>query len=571
MKKWQHVLGVLGLLAMLTACGGAAEPAGSAGAVNSQANLIRNGDFSQGETGWQVFANTSKGVTFETSLDDYGRYCVWVGEGGEVAWDVFLYQESIALSEDVTYDLSFKVATSQDKTANFKVKVGQAQEPYEAYAYEAMQVSGGEGTTKTLSFSPFASDGAAKLEFHLGANPYGQYLCFDDITLSSRGGEPSPEPDPEPSPEPDPEPESDPDPNPSGGNAYGGTLAPSQGAADALIGELYAKWKRERLAYAPTKGLQEGEIILTSNSQFGGGMVSEGLGYGLLLSVYNDDRATFDGLWKFVERNLRNYEGGEGGLLPWRYDSNSQVTSGGNATDGDLDIAFALVVADKKGWGYGAEAKTYIANVLRYSVGDGSNGVPNNMLKRGYWQQDPQAAINTSYVAPGYFKVFADYTGEERWLEVRDYNYDILRKGLEKHTLLPHDTDVEGNKIGYHEEYDVDAARGPWRLATDYAWYGDDRAKALLDKYNSFFESVGLGNLCSNYYTDGNRETNWCGSKAGWMIGGAASAQLASDNAQSRGEAWDALTTAFTGNYYSFELMQLGVLLASGRFYNPLQ
>ena len=569
MKK---LIWLLGLLVLLGACNDSA-PQAAVDRADARVNLIQNGGFDSGKAPWQMYNDPSKNITYQTKVDEFGHYCVWVGEGGDAAWNVTLAQDGLSLQKDVTYTLNFDVLTTKNEGANFSVKVGEASSPYSPYSETQHEVAGNQSQAKSVNIEMPVDDAAARLEFHLGGNPYGQYYCFDNVSLNASQTDPAPnpEPAPEPAPEPNPDPSPTPAPNPDGGNPHGGTLAPDQIAADKLISELYTKWKNERLAYAPAKGLQAGEIILTSNTQFGGGMVSEGLGYGLLLSVYNDDKATFDGLWKFVKRNLENYEGGEGGLLPYLFNSSSQVINSANATDGDLDIAFALIVADKKGWGYGADAKTYIANILRYSVGDGSNGVPDTMLKRGYWQNDPQEAINTSYVSPGYFKVFADYSGNERWLAVRDYNYEILEKGLGKHTLLPHDVNVNGDKIGTHEEFDVDAARGPWRLATDYAWYGDSRAKTLLTKYNQFFESAGLSNLCSDYYTNGSPETNWCGSQAGWMIGGAASAQLASSNNATRGEAWTALTKAHTGDYYSFELMQLGILLTSGRFYNPLR
>ncbi len=351
---------------------------------------------------------------------------------------------------------------------------------------------------------------------------------------------------------------------PSGGKTYpyGGSLAPSQSEADTLIRNLYAKWKRERLVYAPNKGLQPGEILLTSNTQFNNGMVSEGIGYGMLLSVYNNDKATFDGIWKFGKRNLNQY-----GLLPWIYNSNSRVVDPNNATDGDLDAAFALIVANQKGWGYAQDARNLVDNILEHLV------TSDNVLERGR-ANNPKDVINTSYVSPGYFKVFAEFTGNRRWLDVASTNYAILERGLNNYTLLPHDVNTQGNVVGNNQNYDSDAARGPWRLATDYVWYGDSRAQTLLKKFNTFFESSkagGLSNLCESYDRFGNKVGSWCGSDAGWMIQGAASAQLAENDSAARREAWNALSTAFTGNYYSFELTQLGVLLTSGRFYNPLQ
>jgi endoglucanase len=331
-----------------------------------------------------------------------------------------------------------------------------------------------------------------------------------------------------------------------------------------VITDLYATWKGQNLVYAPEKGLQSGEILLKSpGGQFENGMVSEGIGYGLLLSAFNDDKATFDGIWKFGKRNLN-----DSGLLPWLFSSNSQVVDSNNATDGDLDAAFALVVAAKKGWGTDQDAKNLINALLTHNVHS------DNSLERGE-ANNPKDVINTDYVSPAYFTVFEEFTGNTRWSAVKDKNYDIIRKALDQDgvVLQPQEARVDGVVVNDTNTYNSDTARAPWRIATDYVWFGDDRAKRILTDYNAFFESQsgGVGNLCEKYDRFGAKLGSWCGSDAGWMIGGAASAQLAENDTANRTAAWNALTTAWTGDYYSFELMQLGVLLAAGKFTNPLQ
>ncbi|MGL5810196.1 MAG: glycosyl hydrolase family 8, partial [Nocardioides sp.] len=354
----------------------------------------------------------------------------------------------------------------------------------------------------------------------------------------------------------------------SGGYPYGGTLVPEGVDADALIAGLYAKWKGQNLAYAPDKGLQNGEILLKSpGGQFDNGAVSEGIGYGLLLSAYNDDKATFDGIWRFGKRNLNDK-----GLLPWLYTSTSTVSTdrGGrnNATDGDLDAAFALVVASQKGWGYDQDARSLIDAILTHCVED------DDSLERGE-ANNPKDVINTDYVSPAYFTVFEKFTGNKRWSSVKDRNYDIIRKALDQDgvVLQPQEVRVDGVVVNDTNTYNSDTARAPWRLATDYVWFGDSRARSILSEYNAFFESSaagGLSNLCESYDRFGKKLSSWCGSDAGWMIGGAASAQLAEDDTANRTAAWNALTGAFTGDYYSFELMQLGILLTAGKYDNPM-
>ncbi len=85
----------------------------------------------------------------------------------------------------------------------------------------------------------------------------------------------------------------------------------------------------------------QGRVVDTAN-----GLVShsEGQGYGMLLAVAADDRATFERIWGWTRANLfiRNDE-----LAAWRWepDKRPAVADVNNASDGDLLIAWALVEA----------------------------------------------------------------------------------------------------------------------------------------------------------------------------------------------------------------------------------
>ncbi|MBY0426282.1 MAG: DUF11 domain-containing protein [Cytophagales bacterium] len=98
-----------------------------------------------------------------------------------------------------------------------------------------------------------------------------------------------------------------------------------------------------------------------------GTFVSEGDGYALLAAAYMGDKTTFDGLWCWIHDNraqkviryldctpLRmNYPNGKSYVMGWTTDATVPATSSypnDAATDGDVDIALALVIAYKQ-WG----------------------------------------------------------------------------------------------------------------------------------------------------------------------------------------------------------------------------
>jgi hypothetical protein len=91
-----------------------------------------------------------------------------------------------------------------------------------------------------------------------------------------------------------------------------------------------------------------------------GSTVSEGIAYGMLIAVYMDKQALFDGLWKYSQKFLDNR-----GLMHWSVNAQGQLGSvpggcQGAASDADEDMAFALVMADKQWGGKGSLDKSYL-------------------------------------------------------------------------------------------------------------------------------------------------------------------------------------------------------------------
>lgn len=73
-------------------------------------------------------------------------------------------------------------------------------------------------------------------------------------------------------------------------------------------------------------------------------VTSEAQGYGLILSVKNNDKETFDRIYNWTKKNLQR----DDKLFSWCW--NGRVIDTNNATDGDLLISYALLIAYKK-WG----------------------------------------------------------------------------------------------------------------------------------------------------------------------------------------------------------------------------
>lgn len=100
----------------------------------------------------------------------------------------------------------------------------------------------------------------------------------------------------------------------------------------------------------------EGRVVDTGNGNISH---SEGQGWGMLLALAHNDRATFRRLWQWTRQHLSRPDDA---LFAWRYEplASPPVADPNNASDGDLFIAWALQLAAER-WqqrGYASASRT---------------------------------------------------------------------------------------------------------------------------------------------------------------------------------------------------------------------
>jgi hypothetical protein len=196
-------------------------------------------------------------------------------------------------------------------------------------------------------------------------------------------------------------------PGPSAASTPGLGACRLPAAADpSAVRDLYSRWKTDLLTTDGAGGFvrvrrpNSGTQLNSSNS--------EGIAYGMLLSVSIDDQPTFDGLWQYAQLHL-----GQNGLMEWEVGPDGKVIGSGAASDGDIDMAFALVMADRRWGGRGSLADTYanyavrmIDLIWKFEIDHerGDTPMPGD-------QFDGAQIVNISYFAPAYFRVFGEATG----------------------------------------------------------------------------------------------------------------------------------------------------------------
>jgi len=281
------------------------------------------------------------------------------------------------------------------------------------------------------------------------------------------------------------------------------SLATDQTSTDTMLLKEWEEWKSKRITSSGTGGYRR--VQTSGNQEFT--TCSEGMGYGMLLSVYFNEKALFDDLYCYAKKYFNSH-----GLMDWSIDKNGTVVGNGPATDGDEDMATALVFAHKR-WGssgtisYEQEAKTYINNLYKYCVEPGTY-----ILKPGEW--GGSSALNPCYFVPAWYRIYADFTGNQDWLKVVDKCYDLILNDIGKYNngtgLVPDWCKADGTAQtltvwngSAKYEYSYDAARMPWRIALDYSWYGTQEAKEYCDMTNAFFKKVGATNIVDGYSLTG--------------------------------------------------------------------
>lgn len=210
-----------------------------------------------------------------------------------------------------------------------------------------------------------------------------------------------------------------------------------------------------------------------------GSYVSEGTGYGMLMMVYFSDNTTsyqsqFDKLWAFYKAGSNEH-----GLMNWAFGTLTPSDNKANAaTDAEMDVAAALIMAsyqfgDEK---YLDEARTLLQNVKKYEFEE------NGLHKPGDAWNDKK---NPSYAAPAYYKLFAEVDTEnaEFWKTTAlNANYTLLEANSAEYSTGLFDNWCDASGKGMDKYYGYDAARTPWRLAQDFYWFGESKAKTMLDK-----------------------------------------------------------------------------------------
>lgn len=335
------------------------------------------------------------------------------------------------------------------------------------------------------------------------------------------------------------------------------SIAPTSEVGASAVNSAYKTWKT---AYVTTSGA-DGNMRVQRSAGDDNDTVSEGIAYGMLFAAYNNDKATFDGLWNYAKTHLNS-----NGFMNWRIAADGSTTGGNGATDADEDMAAALIAADSQ-WGtYRQDATTLISRIKKYEIEAGTNIVKPGDMWGG------SNLLNPSYLAPAYYQQFAEYTGDSSWNDVQTASFKVLNAvrnntASRKTGLIPDWSTATGAKVnGMGYDYSYDASRTPLRLAMSSLWTCDANANTLLTPFNATFQSEDLNKLATGYSLSGAVTSR---GNALPFVAAAATAATTSSDDEYRSAAWNSLVDGKTGSYFPDSMRLFGLLVASGKMVKP--
>ncbi|HTI61101.1 glycosyl hydrolase family 8 [Mucilaginibacter sp.] len=370
-----------------------------------------------------------------------------------------------------------------------------------------------------------------------------------------------------------------------------GTIKPdhiTQQQSDGLTLDFYRQWKQR---YIKT-GCNANEYYVWFERKGEKQCVSEGQGYGMVITVLMagadpSAKVTYDGLFNYYKAHRNNH----GYLMAWAQNKNCRNIDQSSATDGDMDIAYSLLLADKQ-WGskgnvnYLKESRNIIGAIMKYEINPKTWSV--KLSDAVEYDSKDYFDMRSSDFMPANFKAFERATGDIRWGKVVNNNYELFAYMARTYSadagLIPDFIININNKAKpaqphfleskYDGYYNYNACRVPWRIATDYLMTGDPRAKAINDRINGWIRQTTSGNpdnISAGYTLAGNDIKGRYFEALSFIGPFAVSAMVDKKNQKWLNAVWDYLVNFKLKDYdyYDNSIKLLDMIILSGNYWEP--
>jgi oligosaccharide reducing-end xylanase len=319
---------------------------------------------------------------------------------------------------------------------------------------------------------------------------------------------------------------------------------------------------------------------------------SEGMSYGMMITVQLNKKKEFDSLWKWSKTYMQHPAGPRKNYFAWHCNPDGSIIDSNSASDGEEWLVMALFFAAAR-WGnlrgiydYQTEAQAILDAMFSKETNSDRNDVVTNMFNRKELQVvfvpvgNADDFTDPSYHLPHFYELWARWADKENefWFDAATSSRQFLKKTVHSVTgLAPDYAHFDGTPAnppwgGDHTDFRYDAWRVAMNVAVDHVWFAkDDWAVKQSNRLLNFFYSQGIGTY-GNLFTLNGKQLGTDHSP-GLVAMNAVAALVSTNNNRKEfvEELWHTPIPAGMGRYYDGLLYTLGMLQVSGNFkiYEP--
>lgn len=321
---------------------------------------------------------------------------------------------------------------------------------------------------------------------------------------------------------------------------------------------------------------------------------SEGMSYGMMITVQLDQKAEFDALWNWAYSFMLHQDPNHPayGYFSWSMTFDGTPNDEMPAPDGEEYFAMALYFASHR-WGNGQGLYNYQAQAdqllthmrhrqpitgqtLKGEQSAGNLFCPTHKIVRFTPGLGHSQYTDPSYHLPAFYELWAQWgpqTDRDFWQQVADTSRDFFVQTCHAQTgLSPDYAHFDGSPWRcpwnpHSKHFTIDAWRTAMNWSMDWAWWAkDSRQQELSNRLLTFFVTQGMDQYASQYTLAGVPQGN---DHSPGLVAMNATAALAATipTASAFVQAlWDCPIPEGRYRYYDGMLYTLGLLHCSGEY-----
>ncbi len=329
--------------------------------------------------------------------------------------------------------------------------------------------------------------------------------------------------------------------------------------------------------YVAMKGTGGDGNEITTSEAHGYGMII----FALMAGADKNAKKYYDGMYNMFDKHrstANKY------CMSWLiHKTEKKAYDEGSATDGDLDIAYSLLLADRQ-WSSAGRMKylDYAREMIDNGIKKSCVHPVSKRVMEGDYDRNAYSTRSSDWM-PDHFHCFLQITDELLWKATADTVYSLIEQVTRKYTatngLMPDfvaEKDPEPapeyylNEYKETDEYNWNACRYPMRITTDFAHFNTPAAKAAMVRTNAFIRAKTDGDptlIKAGYYLNGEPMVDY--SDASFTAPFITSCIVDPEAQNYLNMGWELLAHA-KGQYYDDTLTLLNLLLISGNWWNPV-